>query len=165
MDMSTEQEFVSLISQHQKIIYKVCHLYFKDKNDRDDLFQEITLQTWKSFKQFKGEAKFSTWLYKIALNTAITHFKKVRKEKESIVSDYLPERSEDSHSKEDLSIALFKEIDLLSKIEKAIVLLYLDHYSHHDIGEVMGISANNVAVKMNRIKSKLKAQINKNDLY
>jgi RNA polymerase sigma-70 factor (ECF subfamily) len=165
MAMTIEQEFISLISQHQKIIYKVCHLYFRDKNDRDDLFQEIILQTWKSFSQFKGEAKFSTWLYKIALNTAITHYKKVRKQLECIVSDQLPERADDSLSNEHLSIALYKEIDLLSKIEKAIILLYLEKYCYQDIGELMGISANHVAVKMNRIKSKLKAQINKNDLY
>jgi RNA polymerase sigma-70 factor (ECF subfamily) len=163
--MTPEQEFVSLISQHQNIIYKVCYLYFKDKNDRDDLFQEITLQTWKSYKQFKGEAKFSTWLYKISLNTAITYYKKVRKQKECLVSDHLPERADDNQSNENISMALYKEIDLLSKIEKAIILLYLDQYSYNDIGDVMGISANLVAVKMNRIKSKLKAKINKNDLY
>ena len=89
--MHQQQEFTSLITKHQKIIYKVCNLYVEDKTDRQDLFQEICFQAWKSYHLFRGDAQFSTWLYRIALNTAITFFKKEKKQIEAIYSEVLPE--------------------------------------------------------------------------
>jgi RNA polymerase sigma-70 factor (ECF subfamily) len=150
-----EQEFVALINQHQKLIHKVCYLYLNDMNDREDLFQEITLQVWKSMSSFKGESKFSTWLYRIALNTAITFY---RKERKSIIvlTEVLPDKAEETNIAEEQLKELHYAIGQLSKIEKALVMLYLENCSYNEIAEVLGITANNVAVKMSRIKTKLK---------
>ena len=151
-----ELEFISLIGEHQRIIYKVCNLYMDNAADRDDLFQEITLQAWKAYPKFKGEARFSTWLYRVALNTAITYFKKEQKQVVVFSSEVLPD-SADSHDPiEEQVQAMYKAIGELSKIDKALVTLYLDDYSYQEIGDMLGITANNVAVKMNRVKLKLK---------
>ncbi|MBL7760749.1 MAG: sigma-70 family RNA polymerase sigma factor [Sediminibacterium sp.] len=159
--MPTEKEFVSLLNQHQKIIYKVCNLYMQSHADREDLFQEITLQAWKAFGNFRGDAKFSTWLYRVALNTAITFY---RKEKKNIVftTDEVPEQSTGPQDPIEMQTkAMYAAIADLSKIDKAIVMLYLEDYSYNEISDVVGITPNNIAVKMNRIKGKLREQTQK----
>jgi RNA polymerase sigma-70 factor (ECF subfamily) len=160
--MHQQQEFSSLITKHQKIIYKVCNLYVEDKTDRQDLFQEICLQAWKSYHLFRGDAQFSTWLYRIALNTAITFFKKEKKQVQTIYNEVLPElRNVDDETEEQFK-AMYKAISNLNKIDKALVMLYLEDYSYIEIGETLGITPNNVAVKMNRLKLKLKEEAEKN---
>ncbi len=160
--MGTEKEFVSLLNQHQRIIYKVCNLYMDSHADREDLFQEITLQAWKAYAGFRGDSKFSTWLYRVALNTAITFFRKEKKNPGIYSMDTIPERAdEDDNLIEEQVRAMYQAIGNLSKIDKAIVMLYLEDYNYNDIGEMMGITANNVAVKMNRIKTKLKEETQK----
>ena len=155
--MNPDQAFIDLLNKHQRIIHKVCTLYMDNPADREDLFQEITLQAWKAYGSFRGEAQFSTWLYRVALNTAITFFRK-DKRKPRMVYDYTThERAADADTHiEEQVIAMYKAIGELSKIDKALVMLYLEDYSYQQIGEMMGITANNVAVKMNRIKTKLK---------
>jgi RNA polymerase sigma factor (sigma-70 family) len=160
--MVVETEFVSLINQHQKIIYKVCNLYMDSHADRDDLFQEITLQAWKAYKTFRGDAKFSTWLYRVALNTAITFFRKEKKTAHIYTTDELPDIGGAAYDPiEEQTKAMYAAIGELSKIDKAIVMLYLEDYSYAEISDVVGITANNVAVKMNRIKIKLKEETKK----
>ena len=159
--MDPEKEFVSLLNQHQKIIYKVCNLYMQSHTDKEDLFQEITLQAWKAYGNFRGDAKFSTWLYRVALNTAITFY---RKEKKNIVftTDEVPETTAGPYDPiEERTKAMYAAIGELSKIDKAIVMLYLEDYSYAEISEVVGITANNIAVKMNRIKTRLRDQTKK----
>ena len=160
--MASEKEFITLLNQHQKIIYKVCNLYMDKHSEREDLFQEITLQAWKAFPKFRGDAKFSTWLYRVALNTAITFFRKEKTKPPVFTTDLVPDQMEDSFDPiEEQVKAMYTAIGNLSKIDKAIVMLYLEDYNYIDIGEMMGITANNVAVKMNRIKWKLKETSNK----
>lgn len=161
--MSLQQQFEHLLTQHQKIIYKVCNLYCDDKTDREDLYQEICLQAWKSYASFKGEAQFSTWLYRVALNTAITFFKKEKKQIATVYNDVLPELKtfNDTQIEEQFK-AMYKAIGNLNKIDKALVMLYLEDYNYNQIGETLGITPNNVAVKMNRIKVKLKEDAEKN---
>lgn len=155
--MASEKEFVSLLNQHQKIVYKVCNLYMDAHADREDLFQEITLQAWKAYENFRGDAKFSTWLYRVALNTAITYFRKEKRKPAIFSTDTVPDQTEETYDPiEEQVKAMYTAIGNLSKIDKAIVMLYLEDYSYIEIGEMMGITANNVAVKMNRIKIKLK---------
>ena len=155
--MQPEKEFIHLLNQHQKIVYKVCNLYMDLHSDREDLFQEITLQAWKAYGNFRGDAKFSTWLYRVALNTAITFFRKDKKKPDIYSTDTMPEKvEENSDPVEEQVKAMYAAIGELSKIDKALVMLYLEDYSYQEIGEMMGITANNVAVKMNRIKLKLK---------
>ncbi len=131
-------------------------------SDREDLFQEITLQAWKAYENFRGDAKFSTWLYRVALNTAITFFRKEKKKPETYTTDILPDQQDvpDTLIEEQVK-AMYAAIGDLSKIDKAIIMLYLEDYSYAEIGEMMGITANNVAVKMSRIKIKLKEETQK----
>jgi len=160
--MASEKEFISLLNQHQKIVYKVCNLYMDKHSDREDLFQEITLQAWKAYGNFRGDAKFSTWLYRVALNTAITFFRKEKKKPETYSADILPEQLDENDSLiEEQVKAMYAAIGDLSKIDKAIIMLYLEDYSYTEIGDMMGITANNVAVKMSRIKIKLKEETQK----
>ncbi len=159
-----EKEFIQLLNQNQKIIHKVCNLYLNWQEDKEDLFQEITLQAWKAFSQFRGEAKFSTWLYRVSLNTAITYFRKDKKNAFIASVSEIPELAIQSERDpiEDKTKAMYKAIAALSKIDKAIVMLYLEDYSYAEISEIIGITANNIAVKMNRIKVKLREATLKN---
>ncbi len=161
---AADKTFIQLLNQHQKIIHKVCNLYLNWQEDKEDLFQEITLQAWKAYGQFRGDAKFSTWLYRVALNTAITFFRKDKKKDfiESVAD--LPENIDfaERDSIEEKTQAMYKAIASLSKIDKAIIMLYLEDYSYAEISEIIGITANNIAVKMNRIKVKLREATLKN---
>src|ERR1700716_2981781 len=95
--MASEKQFISLLNQHQKIVYKVCNLYMDMHSDREDLFQEITLQAWKAYGNFRGDAKFSTWLYRVSLNTAITFFRKEKKKPIIYSTDMVPDINEDRY--------------------------------------------------------------------
>lgn len=155
-----QQSFIQLLNDHQNIIHKVCSLYMDNKDNREDLFQEISLQAYKSFTNFKGDSKFSTWLYRVALNTAITYFKKEKKKEQLNFQMALQpiECSNDNAIIEEQLNAMYKAIACLNKIDKALVMLYLEDYSYIEISDMLGISANNVAVKMNRLKVKLKEE-------
>ena len=151
-------DFLNIVAQHQNILHKVCHLYTDTTEDREDLFQEIIIQLWKSFHQFEGKSKISTWMYKVALHTAFTHLRKVKKQhvnqeqlKESINFQNLPERYDNDDYKK-----LHKAICHLNNVERAIILLYLEKHSYHEIANLTGMSVTNIGVKINRIKSKLK---------
>ena len=152
-----EKVFISLIKTHRGIIYKVCNLYLKDAEDKKDLFQEIVLQLWRSFPGFKNESQSSTWMYRVALNTAISNFRKESKKpgRRSILDEdfQIPDFSDD-HQTEHLGI-LNQAIKQLNEIEKAIIMLYLDEKNYEEIAEITGITKNNVGVKLNRIKIKL----------
>ena len=158
-----EKEFTGLINNHKGIIYKVCQLYCHESENRKDLFQEIVIQLWKAYPNFRGEAKLSTWIYKIALNTAISSLKKENKNKLiKTISDSefeIPalEITENEHLKK-----LYQAIQQLTEIERAIIMLYLDEKNYEEITEIVGISKSNVGVKLNRIKQKLSKIIKTN---
>lgn len=160
--MDLDKEFTSLITKNQKIIYKVCNLYMDSKTDRQDLYQEICLQAWKSYKLFRGDAQFSTWLYRVALNTAITFLKKDKKQIQTTYSEILPDLKNEENDIEEKFKAMYKAINNLNNIDKALVMLYLEDFSYIEIGETLGITPNNVAVKMNRLKIKLKEDAEQN---
>lgn len=150
----SETQFLQLLSQNQGIIGKVCSIYCNHREDYEDLFQEITYQAWKGFASFRGDAKFSTWLYRIALNTAISSFRKRRPEIEFVpeIPDTITENRAGEHDEKQHSLAAIKQ---LNEAERAIISLHLDEMSYQEIAEVIGISENNVGVKINRIKNKL----------
>ncbi|HVZ25561.1 MAG TPA: RNA polymerase sigma factor [Sediminibacterium sp.] len=155
--MLLEKEFVHRMQENQRIVHKVCNLYMEQHADREDLFQEITLQAWKAYPQFRGDAKFSTWLYRIALNTAITFFRKEKRQPDIYMAENVPERTEEAADPVEEQVKLmYRAIGDLSQIDKALVMLYLEDYSYQEIGDMMGITPNHVAVKMNRIKTKLR---------
>ncbi len=161
--MLSEKDFIRVIQENQQIIFKVCNMYMDTRADREDLFQEILLNAWKGVKNFKGEAKFSTWLYRVALNTAISFFKKDKRQQQIVQSRrILFEEGFDDQTEQ--VEAMNKAIAELSAIDKALVMLYLENYSYQQIAEVMGITANNVGVKMSRIKVALKEN-SKKHLY
>lgn len=158
-----EKEFVQIISQNQGIIHKVCSIYCDSEEDRRDLFQEILAQLWKSFPTFRSEAKFSTWMYRVALNTAITSFKKNKRQPDQSgleIDKFQLAVEEYDHETEEQIKLLHKGIAQLSGIEKSIVLLYLENKKYEEIAEITGITQNYVRVKMNRIKKKLKNYMN-----
>jgi len=157
--MDLEKEFLEIIRINQGIIHKVTNIYCDNEEDRQDLFQEILTQLWKSFRSFRNESKFSTWMYRVALNTAITSFKKNRRQPAiSRLSGDNYQIADDSNlQKTDEDIAMLKlAIGKLSGIEKSIILLFLENKSYEEIAEITGITQNYVRVKMNRIKTKLK---------
>ncbi len=157
-----EAEFLQLIKKHQSIIHRICFMFCRNNSDKEDLYQEITLQLWKSFPSFKGQAAFSTWMYRVALNTAITATKKLdlflASNKNSVASDEIENAIEYS---EDIK-TLYKAIAQLNRVEKGIILLWLEEKSYEEIAETIGITVKNVSVKLVRIKSKLGDIIKKN---
>ncbi len=156
-----QEEFLQLIQTHQGLLYKICHLYENNATDRDDLFQEMILQLWKSYGNFRGEARLSTWIYRIGLNTALSSIQKNKRRVSVSYPENIPhEMSEENkdHIREDKLKFLYQAIAGLTEIERALVMLYLDEKSYDEMEEIMGISAGTLRVKMNRIKEKLKKQ-------
>ncbi len=155
----TENEFSEKIEQNQGLIWKVCRTYTYTSADSEDLFQEIVFQLWKSHGNFKGNSKFTTWMYRVALNTAITLYRKEKKRGYStkIEDKHLgfEDHSESQEKKERID-NLYAAIKQLSEIERALTLMYLDEIPYKEISHTLGISEVNARVKMNRIKTKLK---------
>lgn len=148
-----------MVDDHQHIIHKVCQMYRDTPEDQKDLFQDIVLQLWKAYSAFRNEAKVSTWMYRIALNTAIAVF---RKQKVPIdLKENLPEGAYTISKKEqsDKKEKMFTELRKLSSAERAIIALYLDDFSYKEIANITGISENYVGVRLNRIKTKLKKRL------
>jgi RNA polymerase sigma-70 factor (ECF subfamily) len=154
-----KKEFSELIQKNQRIIHKITMIYANGPADREDLFQEICLQLWKSFPGFREEAQFSTWMYRVALNTAISNFRK-RKNFFSFESVREVERIPDETFDETENVKLlYKAISTLNQIDKAIILLWLEEKNYEEIASIMGTSKTNVSVKLVRIKRKLEEMI------
>jgi RNA polymerase sigma-70 factor (ECF subfamily) len=153
-----EKKFINLINDHQGLIHKVCIMYESDREVRNDLFQEIVLQLWKSFPGFRGESKITTWMYRIALNTAISGYRKqTRKVKTEDLHDMHFNISEQySDDGEENVQRLHYAIRQLSEIERAMVMMALEEIPYEEIAETIGITQNNVRVRMNRIREKLR---------
>lgn len=152
-----KQEFVNLIEENQGIIFKVSKMYCDNEECRKDLFQDILLQLWRSFPTYSNQSKFTTWMYRVSLNTAITQFRKTKRNKVETMED-LPinlsvDESQDSLNEK--SQLVTKAISKLNLAEKSIIILYMDDYSYEEIAEISGISVSNVGVKINRTKIKL----------
>lgn len=158
-----EQEFLMRIEQHKGILYKVSKMYMDNSDDQQDLFQEIVLQLWKAYDSFKGESQFSTWMYRVAINTAIVFLKKEKRkiDKYEIASENIKEQESDADEKELKLQHFYKALQQLDKIDKAIIFYQLEGFSHKEIGSNLGISEGNARVKLNRAKEKLKEIIKK----
>lgn len=153
-----QKEFLSLLKLHQSIIYKLVHLYANSEEDKKDFYQEIVLQAWKSYPSFKGDSKFSTWLYSICLHTIFTL---IRKSNRIDYTDNL--RQYEHHLLEtvnDEQEQLYQAVRSLPEVDKALVTLHLEGYSNQEIAEIMGISANNAGVKLHRAKQLLTKFLN-----
>ena len=156
---SSEKEFLAKIDKHKGIIFKISKMYMDNRDDQNDLFQEIVYQVWKSFASFEGKSEFSTWLYRIALNTAII-FLKSEKRRNFIQNDdvslYKIKEDEYNHDDEQNLKVMYESIQQLNPIDKALIFYYLEDFSGREMAKQMGMSEGNARVKLNRAKEKLK---------
>src|SRR6478672_668351 len=165
MSEDLEQSFVKQLKQNQNIIHKICRLYTSGEDAHKDLFQEITIQLWKAYPKFRGDAKFSTWAYRVALNTAITLYRKSTRSVQTTSSEFdggrhfIPQDEYNYEEEEQIKL-LYEAVYQLNDIEKALVFMYLEDKDYAEISETLGISEVNARVKMNRIKTKLKKILN-----
>ena len=148
-----EVQFLQLIRQHQGIIHKICRLYRDTPEDRQDLFQEIVFQLWKSVPAFSSQSAFSTWMYRVALSTAIATFRK--KKPDIRYMPLVPEEQEAGEEPNEQREQLLEALRKLNDADKALITLYLEDLSYQEIATVTGLSENNVGVKLNRIKTKI----------
>lgn len=159
MEKEIENKFLTEFEANQNIVHKVCRIYTTNQDAHNDLFQEITIQLWKNYSKFRGDAKFSTWMYRVALNTAISLYRKsTRSIQTQDITDYTFKiKAEDYDDTEEQQLkALYKAIHKLNDIDKALIFLYLEDKAYKEISETLGISEVNARVKMNRAKDKLK---------
>lgn len=163
MKKNLEHQFVSNLEKHQNIVHKICRMYTSDQESHNDLFQEITIQLWKAYPKFRGDSKFSTWMYRVALNTAITLYRKSKKRIKTQdidgVSFKIEAREYTDETEQQLKL-MYQAVKELSDIDKALVFLYLEDQSYKEISETLGITEVNARVKMNRIKKALRKIIN-----
>ncbi|HBB91538.1 MAG TPA: RNA polymerase subunit sigma-70 [Bacteroidales bacterium] len=151
-----EKEFLEAVAKNQNIIHKVCRLFTSDRDDHSDLFQEITIKLWLGYGSYKGDSSFTTWMYRVALNTAIS-----MKRKSKLYQNTQPltpnlDAAEEDNSFGDQEIAmLYRAIEELDPVEKALMLLYLEEKQYQEIADIMGITKTHVGVKLVRTKKKL----------
>ena len=161
--LQTATDFTTLIEANKRIIFKICNSYCRNVADREDLAQEIIYQLWKSWSSFNSSVKLSTWIYRIALNVAISFYRKESKTGNVVLmGDHLIEII-DENLEEGLQTnlnALQKFINELKPLDKALMILYLEEKSHKEMAEIIGISSTNVATKIGRIKEQLKHKFN-----
>lgn len=160
---TTEQEFLSIIEKHKGLLHKVSRMYMDEPEDREDLFQEIVLQLWKSYGSFRGESQVSTWMYRVAVNTALTFFKKEKKKPDNArMHPEMDIKDDDDISHKETQLDYFyKAVQQLNQVEKALIFLFLEGQSHKEIGSNLGITEVNARVKLNRTKDKLQDIIKK----
>lgn len=167
MTSSKKEKFIQLLDANKRIIYKIVNSYCRDQEDRKDLEQEITIQLWNSFGKYDSNYNYSTWMYRIALNVAISFYRKQNKWQSKYTSpleeSLLNIENEDKYNAElDENLKLLQQfINKLDELNKALILLYLDEKKYEEIADVLGISKTNVATKISRLKIKLSKEFKK----
>jgi RNA polymerase sigma factor (sigma-70 family) len=163
MSVPDQNRFVALVDEHKGILYKVANAYCRGRDDRGDLVQEMFVQLWRSFDRYDERQRFSTWMYRVAMNVAISFYRKEwRRTRDVVALDDLgfdlagADRALDESSDE--LRRLQERIKALDAVDRALILLYLDDYAHEAIGELMGLSATNVSTRIGRIKKKLQRE-------
>ena len=154
-------KFLALVDAHKGILYKVCHSYSRNRDDREDLAQEVVIQLWRSFGTFDECYRFSTWMYRIALNVAISSYRRERTRTRHVLSarEHVLEAIDETETVTDDILLLHQFIERLDPLNKALVLLYLDGNSYREIAEVLGLSETNVATKLSRLKKTMKREL------
>ena len=154
-----KESFIKLLEENRGIVHKICMMYTSTQADKEDLYQEISLQLWRSYRNYRAESKFSTWLYRVALNTAISSVRKDRRRIETVALDQAQHFVARDSEQEGMTQMLFKALSRLNKVDRAIILLWLEEKEYAEISEVMGISSSAVSVRLVRIRGKLKSII------
>jgi len=159
--MAKEEEFVRTIKKNEGVIFKITTIYTHNEQDQKDLYQDIVYQLWKSFDTFRNEAKISTWMYRVALNTAISQLKKRNRKPNAVSIDKVVVRQTECYDvefEESLKV-LYAHIQQLNVLEKGLMLLLLEGKRYEEIAEITGLTPSNVGTRISRIKQKLKSQI------
>lgn len=152
-----EKEFMTVIREYDRVIYKVCYMYTSPNAPLNDLYQDVVLNLWRAYTKFRNECKISTWIYRIALNTCISFIRKEKNVPELISLTYQVDWvSERRDPQNDMIRQLYRMINQLGQLDKSIILLYLEEKSYEEISEITGLTITNVATKLNRIKEKLR---------
>jgi len=157
MESNIDKEFLQLINENLGIAHKIARLYFDDATSRQDVIQEMMYQLWRSFASFERRAKFSTWMYRVCLNTALTHFTKSRRARVEPLALHHENIADTTDVGEDNLNDLFNAISKLSRLNRAIVMLYLEGMSYEEIAVVTGLSRTNVSVRLFRIRKELES--------
>lgn len=150
-----EKEFTRIIAEHKSTVYTVCYMFSKDPDEVEDLFQDVLINLWRGFDSFRGESKVSTWIWRIALNTCISADRKKKREGEKIPLDMNANLFSDSDEGSKQVRQLYRRIGKLDLVDRALVLLWLENMSYEEIGAIVGITAQNVGVKLFRIRQRL----------
>ena len=158
--MDKVQRFVALIEEYQRVIYKVCSVYAPDRSRIDDYFQEVVLALWRGFDAFRGESKTATWVYRVALYTCISFVRRRMRRPQSVCLTVDIKDEEPSETRERID-ELYRVIGRLGRLDKALILLWLEERSYEEIAEITGLKANNVAVRLSRIREKLRKMYNR----
>ncbi len=151
-----EKEFENVVRQYKANLYMICYMYAKDSDEANDFFQETLIRLWQGFSQFRGESNIITWLSRICINTCISSLRKKKKHRETIPLTIDMELLEESNESGKQLAQMYRLINRLGVLDKALILLWLDNMSYADIAEIMGITVSNVSVKLMRIREKLK---------
>lgn len=161
--MRSDEVFTNLIREHQALLFKVTSIYTDNKLDQEDLFQEIVYQLWKYFDSFRNESKISTWMYRVAMNTAITHLKRTKKRHSAIpiVDAVLSVSESKDETYEERLRLLYRYLQLLNPLDKGLMFLLLEGKSYKEIAQITGLGASNVGTRISRIKKKLKINMTK----
>lgn len=160
--LHSPEPFLAEIERHKRILFKVAYLYCANEADRQDLMQDITIQLWRSFERFDGRSRFSTWMYRVSLNVAISWRRARRRHVEGAVplTDIALENrlivEQSPEASMEVRILLGELLQKLDGMDRALALLYLEGYDHAEIGETLGITATNAATRLSRIKQKLR---------
>lgn len=156
-----KKAFKELLEENKGIITKICRAYANDDHEFDDHFQEVALQIWKSYDNYKGMAKVSTWIYRITLNVCLSEIrKKNRRIMTSAFQSEHDQAEEQPHHDQENIEKLYSAIRTLKKIDRAIILLYLEDKKYKEMAEILGVNISNIGVKVNRIKKELKEKLN-----
>ena len=162
MNERLDEDFISLVNQNMGIATKVSRLYFMDDDEREDALQEMMFQLFRSYKSFDGRSKFSTWMYSVCLNTALTYHRKSKNRKEERLMPIHHQIADQPLSDKDETVSLlFQAIGKLTALKKAIIFLYLENMSYDEIASVTGLTKSNVSVKLVRIKKELELELRK----
>ena len=155
-----EGSFQTLLDEHKGILYKVCNAYCRNRDDREDLAQEIVVQLWRSFGAFDARYRFSTWMYRIALNVAISFYRRESTRTRHIIAAdaHLLESIEDTTGPSEEMRHIYEFIEGFDPLNKALLLLYLDGYSYEEIANTLGISETNVSTKISRLKKTIQQE-------
>jgi RNA polymerase sigma-70 factor (ECF subfamily) len=159
-DKSAEDEFLLLLNNHRGIVHRLARVYEADMHARADLVQEMILQLWRTYSSFRNDSQFSTWMYRVCLNTALTFIRKEKSRGRKVAAANLPDLPDeaDSHKSEQIDM-LYKAVHTLSDADKGVIFLYLEGFTGAEIAVQLGVGEVNVRVKINRIKEKIRQKI------